>query len=101
MSGFAVTSGFGVMSAYGLLGATWLIFKTGGTTQAFARRIAPCALIATLAFIALISLWTPFAHSYDVARRWFSLPNFFYLWPVTFITAVLALGIWRGHSRTT
>ena len=94
LSGFAIASGFGVMAGYALLGATWLIFKTAGTTQTFARRAAPWVLIATLAFVALTSLWTPFAHSY-IRERWFSLPNIFYLWPVPVITALIAFGIWR------
>ena len=96
-SGFAVASGFGVVAGYSLLGACWLIFKTDATTQDFARRLAPATLAATLLFIAIVSIWTPFAHPF-IANRWFALPNFLFLWPVPFVTAALAFGIWRSFS---
>jgi len=92
---FALVSGFGVVAGYGLLGATWLIFKTGESTQAFARIAARRFLVATLAFVGIVSLWTPLAHP-NIAQRWFSLPNILFLWPVPFITLALAVLIWRA-----
>ena len=92
---FAVASGFGLVAGYALLGATWSIFRTAGTTGDFGRRAARPALLVTLAFIALISLWTPIAHP-EIARRWFSMPNIFFLWPVPFVTALVAWIIWRS-----
>jgi cytochrome bd ubiquinol oxidase subunit II len=78
---FSVFTGVGVIVAYALLGSTWLTMKTEGALQgrmiAFARRIVP----VLLAGIAVVSLWTPLAHS-DIAGRWFSLPNIFYFAPV-------------------
>ena len=94
-SWFALASGFGVIAGYGLLGATWLIFRTADSTQAFARRAARAALLATLAFVGIISLWTPLAHP-AIAERWFSLPNILFLWPVPFVTLALAVLIWRA-----
>lgn len=94
-SPFALASGLGVMAGYSLLGATWLIFKTDGETQAFARRVAPWTLLATLFFIAIISTWTPLTHA-SIAQRWFSLPNILFLWPVPLATTAVALGIWRA-----
>ena len=99
LSPFALVSGFGVIAGYGLLGATWLIFKTTGSTQIFARRAARVALLATLAFIGIISLWTPLAHP-AIAERWFSLPNILFLWPVPFVTLMLAVLIWRAIPVT-
>lgn len=95
LSPFAVACGLGLMPGYALLGAGWLIFKTEGGTAAFARRAAKPALIATLCFIAFISLWTPLAHA-AIAERWFSLPNILFLWPVPLLTAFLAWRIWRA-----
>jgi cytochrome d ubiquinol oxidase subunit II len=88
-------SGLGVVAGYTLLGATWLILKTGGSTGEFGRRAARPALIVTLAFIALISLWTPLAHE-PIRARWFSLPNILFLWPVPLVTAFTAAMIWRS-----
>jgi cytochrome d ubiquinol oxidase subunit II len=96
---FALASGFGTVAGYTLLGAAWLIFKTEGETQCFARAAAPWALGLTLAFIALVSIWTPLEHAY-IAARWFSLPNLFYLAPVPLATAAIALGIWRALHGT-
>ena len=96
-SGFTLASGFGVVAGYSLLGATWLIFKTEAATRDFARRLAPWSLAATLLFIAIVSVWTPFTHPF-IKDRWFSLPNFLFLWPVPLVTAALAFGIWRAVS---
>lgn len=95
LSGFAVASGLGVLAGYALLGATWLILRTSSDTAAFGRRAAKPALILTLAFIALVSLWTPLAHG-EIAARWFSLPNILFLWPVPFVTALVSWIIWRA-----
>jgi cytochrome bd ubiquinol oxidase subunit II len=99
VSGFAVVSGLGVIAGYALLGATWLILKTGGTTGEFGRRAARPALLVTLAFVAVISVWTPLSHP-QIAQRWFSLPNFLFLWPVPFVTALVSLVIWRSVQST-
>jgi cytochrome d ubiquinol oxidase subunit II len=45
-----------------------------------------------------VSLWTPLM-SEEIARRWFSLPNFFYLWPVPLLTALVAFWEWRSLDR--
>src|SRR6185437_8091146 len=95
ISGFAVVSGLGVVAGYTLLGASWLILKTGGSTGEFGRRAARPALLVTLAFIAVISVWTPLKHP-QIWQRWFSLPNFLFLWPVPFVTALAAWAIWRS-----
>jgi len=96
-SGFALSSGLGVVAGYALLGATWLILKTEGATQAYARAAAPWTLAATLLFIAIVSIWTPLSHL-QIAQRWFSFPNIAFLSPVPLITAALAIGIWRAIS---
>ncbi|MGZ5875252.1 MAG: cytochrome d ubiquinol oxidase subunit II [Bradyrhizobium sp.] len=93
-SPFTAISGLGLVAGYALLGATWLIFKTSGTTGDFGRKAARPALFISLAFIALISLWTPITHA-QIAQRWFSWPNIGFLWPVPFVTALIAYRIWQ------
>jgi cytochrome d ubiquinol oxidase subunit II len=78
---FALLCGFGVSFGYALLGATWLVMKTKGPVADRARTQATWLLYAVLAFMAAVSLWTPLAFP-RIRDRWFSLPNFFYLWPV-------------------
>src|SRR5215475_5013392 len=91
---FALLCGLGVTAGYALLGATWLVLKTEGAVAERAREQAKVLLIAVLAFMAVVSLWTPLAFE-RIARRWFSTPNIYFLWPVPLVTAVTALMAWR------
>jgi cytochrome d ubiquinol oxidase subunit II len=74
---------------YALQGATWLVLKTEGELQAWARRVSMHCLWGVLAFIALISIWTPLAHP-RIAERWFSFPNIVWFSPVPLLTLALA-----------
>jgi cytochrome d ubiquinol oxidase subunit II len=95
---FAVLCGLGVLSGYALLGATWLVMKTDGAVAERARRQAKMLLIAVLVFMAAVSLWTPLAFE-RISARWFSLPNFYYLWPVPILTGLIAFAAWRWLDR--
>jgi cytochrome bd ubiquinol oxidase subunit II len=97
LGAFPVACGLGLVAGYALLGATWLIFKTAGTTSAFGRAATLPSLLVTLAFIALISLWTPLTHD-RIAHRWFAWPNIAFLWPVPLVTAMVAYRLWRAIS---
>ena len=91
---FALMCGLGVLAGYGLLGATWLVMKTDGEVAARAKQHARLLLLAVLAFMAIVSLWTPLAFE-RIAARWFVTPNIYYLWPVPALTAVTAFALWR------
>ena len=91
---FAVLCGLGVITGYALLGATWLVMKTDGAVAERARGQAKVLLLAVLAFMAVVSVWTPLAFE-RIAARWFSTPNIYFLWPVPLVTAFVALMIWR------
>ena len=97
---FAFLTGFAMVAGYGLLGATWLMLKTEGPVAERARDQARVLLIAVLVFMAAVSLWTPFNEP-RIAARWFSLPNFYFLWPVPAVTALTAFACWRwiGQGR--
>jgi cytochrome bd ubiquinol oxidase subunit II len=91
---FGLICGLAVVTGYGLLGATWLVMKTDGDVQDRARAHAKLLLLAVLGFMAVVSLWTPLAIP-RIAERWFSLPNFYFLWPVPVVTALVAFAAWR------
>src|SRR5258705_143306 len=91
---FAVLCGLGLVTGYGLLGATWLIMKTDGSVATRARVQAKFLLLAVLAFMTIVSVWTPLAFE-RIAVRWFSLPNFLFLWWVPAATALVAYAAWR------
>jgi len=95
---FAGVCGLAMIAGYGLLGATWLTMKTEGPVSRRAREHAKVLLLAVLLFMAAISLWTPLTEP-RIAARWFTLPNFLFLWPVPVVTALVAFLIWRGLER--
>ena len=91
---FACLCGLGVVVGYALLGATWLAMKTEGEVAERARLQAKALLIGVLAFMGVVSIWTPLAFE-RIAARWFSTPNIYFLWPVPLLTALTALMAWR------
>lgn len=96
--------GVGLVGGYALIGAGWLIWKTDGPTQIFAREIARAALILTAVMMALVSAWSALSVP-EVAARWFALPNLFLLAPVPLVTlglfVAIARGIWEGAEPRT
>ena len=74
LSPFSLLTGIAVVIGYALLGATWLIWKTEGTSQFHARRLAFWLGVATLLALGAVSAATPFLH-YDYWRRWFAMPG--------------------------
>lgn len=67
---FSLTVGAAVVFGYMLLGATWLVMKTEGPLQDRMRSRAWVFGLITLAFIGVVSLWTPFLQDGYFAR-WF------------------------------
>jgi len=92
---FPVATGLGVVAGYALLGAGWLIWRTGGSTQVFAREIARPALLATGGAIALVSVWTPLSLP-QIAARWFTWPGLPLLAPLPILAGAAWLVAWRG-----
>jgi cytochrome bd ubiquinol oxidase subunit II len=92
---FSLLTGVALLLGYTLLGAGWLVLKTEGELQDFARRAGRAALIGVVVAVAVVSIWTPLADS-DIARRWFAWPNIVYLSPVPVLTAAIAFAEWRA-----
>jgi len=91
---FAFVCGLAIIAGYGLLGSTWLAMKTEGAVAVRSRRQAKWLLLLVLAFMAAVSLWTPLTEP-RIWARWFALPNFYFLWPVPVLTALIAFAAWR------
>jgi cytochrome d ubiquinol oxidase subunit II len=94
---FSVLTGLALMLGYGLLGAGWLIIKTEGHLQAWARRMGRVCLVGVVVAILAVSLWTPLKDP-EIAHRWFSQPNLFLLSPIPILTAIIAIVAWRALS---
>jgi cytochrome d ubiquinol oxidase subunit II len=86
---FPLLTCVGLVFGYMLLGATWLVMKTEGELQQWARRMAQRVIWGVLAFIALMSIWTPLSEP-RIAQRWFSMPNLLWFSPVPVLTLALA-----------
>jgi cytochrome bd ubiquinol oxidase subunit II len=95
---FPLATGVGLLFGYAMLGATWLVMKTEGDLQQWARGRALTALYGVLAFIAMVSIVTPILHP-QIAQRWFSTPNIYYLAIVPVVTAAIAFVTWRALRR--
>lgn len=97
---FNVFCGLGLVAAYLLLGTTWLIMKSDGALQKRMRKLTRHVLLALLAVIAVVSIWTPLSWQY-IAERWFTLPNFYWFVPVPILVTIFSLWIWRLSSDNT
>lgn len=99
---FSLFCGVGLVVAYALLGSSWLIIKTEGHLLATMRRVSRPLLLALLAIIAIVSIWTPLSYP-TIADRWFTLPDLFFFLPVPVLVALAAWGVWRttqnAHSH--
>jgi cytochrome bd ubiquinol oxidase subunit II len=95
---FALFCGLALVAGYALLGATWLIYKTDGDLQVWARDKAKVALLAVLAAAVVVSLWTPLSVP-RIAERWFTWPNVLLLSPVPLLTGYAAWMCWRGLEQ--
>ena len=92
---FALVCGLGVVAGCALLGATWLVMKTEGSVANRARIEAKLLLLGVLAFMAIVSIWTPLAFE-RIATRWFSFPNILFFWWVPAATLLIAIAAWRA-----
>lgn len=93
ISGFSVMTGIAVVCGYALLGSTWLVMKMNGDMQKWSRSVASYLLGFVAIFMGLVSICMPFINA-DIKELWFSLPNFFYLFPIPLLTAILFSILW-------
>ena len=98
LNAYSVMVGMALVFGYALLGATWLIMKTDGITQDWARKCAGYVLGYVGIFLGIVSISMPMMNV-DIKALWFSLPNIFYLLPIPSSTLVLFVMIWRGLHK--
>ncbi|WP_373084363.1 cytochrome d ubiquinol oxidase subunit II [Sneathiella sp.] len=99
---FSLLTGGALVVGYVMLGATWLVMKTEGELQIFARKFAMISGFLTMALIGLVSLVTPFLDA-EYHHRWFEGGNLVFSVIVPFLLAVCAvimfLGLKRHHDK--
>lgn len=74
LSLFSLLTGVAVVVGYALLGATWIILKTEGNLQSRMQNYAWYLGAATLTFIGIVSILTPFQDP-EYFQRWLNLPG--------------------------
>ncbi len=97
---FSVLTGLALVFGYTLLGAGWLVLKTEGPLQAWARAWGRRAFVGVLIAVVAVSIWTPVVHA-DIRQRWFDWPNIALLAPVPVVTVLIAWATWRALASTT
>jgi cytochrome d ubiquinol oxidase subunit II len=92
---FSVITGLALVFGYALLGAGWLIIKTDGALQVWARRAGRVCLLAVFIAVTTVYVWTPL-HVPTVAARWMSWPDVLLVVPVALLT--FAAGVWEWRA---
>ena len=98
-TGFSMFTGIAVVFGYVLQGSGWLIMKTDGITEQWARQAYRYSLLFVIAFMGLVSVITPFIHA-SIFEFWFTLPNFLLLSPIPIVTAALCLWAWKTSANS-
>jgi len=98
LNAYSFMTGVALLFGYALLGATWLVMKTDGITQDWARKGASYVLGYVGVFMGIVSVSMPVMNA-GVRDLWFSLPNFYFLFPVPLVTVALFIFIWRDLHR--
>jgi cytochrome d ubiquinol oxidase subunit II len=102
LNAFSLLTAAAVVCGYALLGATWLVMKTCGETQSWARRVGRNAVLAVGLFLALVSLATALVNE-TVTAFWFTTPTLWYLSPIPLMSVLLvalaARDLWLGRGE--
>jgi cytochrome d ubiquinol oxidase subunit II len=98
ISPFSLMTGVALVFGYALIGTGWLVMKTEGTLQAWARGIMVRLLLVVLLFMAAVSLWVPLLDR-TISERWFTWPNLAWFAPVPILVVLLAWRLWLSLQR--
>ena len=98
LNAYSVMTGVAVVFGYAMQGATWLVMKTNGETQDWARKCAIYCIGYVAVFLAIVSISMPIMNE-QIRIRWFSLPNFYFLLPIPTASLVLLIAIWRDIHK--
>ena len=99
LNAYSLMTGFAVVCGYALLGATWLVMKTDGETQRWARKCAGYVLGYVLLAIILVTISMPAMNS-AIQTLWFRSPDIYFLMPLPLASLAVVVLIWRDlHSQ--
>lgn len=92
---FAVCVGIALCFGYALLGSAWLIFKSDGHVRLFAAKAIRRSIVLAFLAIVLVSLAMPYT-SDAIFKKWFTIPNLYYLAPIPLLCVIFAFIIFRS-----
>lgn len=92
---FSVMVGVALIPGYIMLASTYLIIKTTGPIQEKAYSLAYISALIVLAFMALVTVWTPY-HYPEVLKAWFSTPRIYFIWTFPLLGLFAAYRLARG-----
>jgi cytochrome bd ubiquinol oxidase subunit II len=96
---FPLLCGLAMVAGYSVLGAAWLVNKTDGITQTFAREVSRSVWLLTMATFVIAGVWTPLSVP-EVARRWFAFPQALLFLGLAVALIAAALAFWRSIWAT-
>lgn len=95
---FSVIVALALVCGYMLLGATYLIIKTEGEVQDRAYHQAFWSSMAVLAFLIIVSVYSP-AHDPQLLARWTSEPRVYFIWMLPLIGAAAFIALQVSLQR--
>jgi cytochrome d ubiquinol oxidase subunit II len=95
LNGFTILCGAAVVTGYGLLGSCWILWRTEGPLHERNRRRAAQLGVATLVFVGVVSIISPFLHP-QFMQRWFKWPGIALTSPVPILMLVVIWQFRRG-----
>ncbi len=93
ISPFSLTTGIGLVFGYALLATTWVVMKTEGDTQAWARRGAVRALGLTGLSMVAVTIVLPGINAH-VGQLWSNRPGVYLLAAVPVASLLLLIAVW-------
>lgn len=94
VNGFSLMIGVALIFGYALLGSTWMIMKSGGDLQKWARHVGRYVIAYVGLAIVVVSITMPFI-SERILGLWFSSPNIYYLLPIPLLSIIGFIKLWR------
>jgi cytochrome d ubiquinol oxidase subunit II len=92
---FSVMVGIALIPGYLMLAAGFLVLKTTGEVRERAYSLAYASSLIVLAFMALVTVWTPY-HYPQVLVHWFSPPRIYFIWAFPLLGLCAAYRLYRG-----
>ncbi|MBL1376530.1 cytochrome d ubiquinol oxidase subunit II [Zobellella iuensis] len=94
LSPFSIFTGFALMVAYALLACCYLVMKSRGDIMARAAHLGRQLVLAIMAILVVVSLWTLLANT-EVRTRWLDGLNFLWLSPLPLLSALFGWLLYR------